>query len=515
MRQNLRWLVPLALCLVMAVAAWLRMAWLGNVFQSSDNAELADKILRNGGWEWMVYEKYGLLINAWVKLFTGVFCLLGGHLNEFWWKFPVALAGVLSVPLAYRFSRKMGLGQGLSLLGAAALAMLPIHVFQSRYLWGYEVLGLLFLLLAVPALVSYLETPSLKRGLLASLMLGLYLISHGYFLPLVPALVMMMALLGPEPIWWRRLLQNAWGLVRHMVLLFPLGFWPLYRASLKHALRKESHFGFYLDDHFMGFLGNLGWLLLALLVLGWLAPLWCPKPRRKTVAVVAGLSLLYLAPLFFASPPGVTVVRGYMLIGCGMGVLAFAMGVEGLAAKWSQALQVLGWGAALLTGIFTADRLFVREFQSGLPNFLMVQVERGSVPFDPLVKAMGYLYRKHVPTGKRALALEPLLEPPVFRYYFGGSKRDLTFYDLPQETYTDQYHKYEDSADVLIVGDLHPRFPDERKYEYRSQIVSVEYIQMLEIYARPGTMAHLGTIYGADSLNALFDKEFSPTVKLF
>ena len=69
-----------------------------------------------------------------------------------------------------------------ALLGAAFVSVVPLHVFQSRFLYGHEVVGVFFITLAIWALVNFFSKPSIKGGLISSLFIGLYLISHGYIL---------------------------------------------------------------------------------------------------------------------------------------------------------------------------------------------------------------------------------------------------------------------------------------------------------------------------------------------
>src|SRR5688572_24224468 len=95
--QRNRWLWGLVT--IMAVGALLRFQQLGNTFQSSDNVELAVRILDRPGWLWMIYEPYGLLISAWVKLWAILVSISGKGLTEFDWKAAVALAGTLQIPV--------------------------------------------------------------------------------------------------------------------------------------------------------------------------------------------------------------------------------------------------------------------------------------------------------------------------------------------------------------------------------------------------------------------------------
>lgn len=190
--------VTLFICSLVCLSALLRLLCLGNPFQSSENAGLAAEIIAFPGYLWMTQEHYGLLISFYLKFFVGLVSLLGVTITEFWWKAPIALLGILQVPLTYFFLKRMGCRELGSLCGAAFVSVLPLHVFLSRYLWGHEVLGVFFVTLAVWKLIDFLESPTIKTGFVASLFLGLYQISHGYILPFSPCIICIIVLYSPN-----------------------------------------------------------------------------------------------------------------------------------------------------------------------------------------------------------------------------------------------------------------------------------------------------------------------------
>lgn len=85
----------------------LRTLFLGNTFESADNAALADRIVHNRGYAWMVREYYGFIVNFLVKLFAATVSFIGLNLTEFWWKLPVALVGSGQKILSFLFLKKM------------------------------------------------------------------------------------------------------------------------------------------------------------------------------------------------------------------------------------------------------------------------------------------------------------------------------------------------------------------------------------------------------------------------
>ena len=117
----------------------------------------------------MIFENYGVLINFYVKVFTGFLSLLGIPLNEFWFKLPIAIIGSAQIILSFGFLNWLMKNRASALLGAGLISILPIHVMQSRYLWGYEVLGTFFLTIAIWVLLLYFENPTKKNGFFVSL----------------------------------------------------------------------------------------------------------------------------------------------------------------------------------------------------------------------------------------------------------------------------------------------------------------------------------------------------------
>ena len=120
---------------LVCLSASLRFLYLGNPFQSSDNAGLAVDIIAFPGYAWMIQQNYGFIITFYVKLFVGLVSLLGITITEFWWKAPIALIGTLQVPLTFFFLRRLGCSRGWASLGTAFISILPIHVMLSRYLY--------------------------------------------------------------------------------------------------------------------------------------------------------------------------------------------------------------------------------------------------------------------------------------------------------------------------------------------------------------------------------------------
>ena len=100
--------IILPLISLFSLALLLRLLHLGNTFQSSDNAQLAVRIIKNSGYVWMTREAYSVLIYLFAKLLVGLVSFFGVSITEFWWKAPVALLGAFQVPLTFFFENRLG-----------------------------------------------------------------------------------------------------------------------------------------------------------------------------------------------------------------------------------------------------------------------------------------------------------------------------------------------------------------------------------------------------------------------
>ena len=92
-------------------------------------------------------------------------------------------------------------------------------------------------------------------------------------------------------------------LVRRFVWLGPLLAAPLLIPPLRHTLAKETAPGFYLDDHFPEFVGNMGWVLCTLVLASVVAALLIRSLRTRAAVVCIVSGAAYFAPLAFGTPP--------------------------------------------------------------------------------------------------------------------------------------------------------------------------------------------------------------------
>ncbi|HRU04928.1 MAG TPA: glycosyltransferase family 39 protein [Candidatus Brocadiia bacterium] len=513
------WLWLLA---ITAVALVLRVAGLGAVFDSSDECELAYRILKNPGWGWMLDEPYGLVISAVVKLFAGFASALGVTMTELVWKLPVALAGAAQPAVTYALLRRLGGGRAAGLWGAGLMAVLPAHVDQSRYLWGYETLGLLCLSAALWALARFYERPEWGRGLGASLAIAVYLVSHGYIVPFAPCLLAAAWLLyeGEERGPWRR----AWAGLRLLIVkgvwVLPLLAAPLCRAALLHTWRKPSQPGFYLLDHLGDYVSGGGVLLGALAGVAAVVGLAGWKSRGRGAALLGLCGAFYAAPLVFGAPPGITVVSGYLLLTLGLWAGALGLMAGRLASRWPGAVRVAGAVVVVVTLWGDVNAVFAGGRWRD-PN--RVVFTRGGTERDPGTKAAAWLVRTYCPDAK-VLAIHRSVEPPCLYYYFGLDR--MSFYDLPLEApgrvarpgrvrdTREALKRFYMGADIVLCEPGQAGWVEATgRFERRVTLTSGGERRML-VFARPGSSLPDLSETDTARLNRAFDRDFAPKAPL-
>jgi len=493
------------ICLCLA----LRLLYLGNAFQSSDNAKLAVKVLRNHGYLWMTKENYGILINLFAKISSGLLSLLGVTVNEFWWNAPTALFGAAQVPLTFLFLRKLDCSKICAFSAAAVISILPIHVMQSRYLWGYEILGVFFITLALWKLIDFFYLPSTKNGLTASFFLGLYLIAHGYIIPVIPSLLLTAALFNNEKKGGllHRFYYGITLLFKKLVWAFPVLLFPVYSSSISHTFRKQTRLGFFLKDHLAGFIENTGIILAAFILYSLLAVIFCKKLRDNKTILFTGIGLFYLLPFFFGTPPGITIARGYMLISAYFLALCAIMVFDKLFEKKR--------GIALILFIFvfaatlwgTINSVF---FYGRLLDLSGIKIERGDTR-EYGIKACAYIVRKYLPSYVNVLFIHRSIEPTNAFYYFKNTK--YSRFDLTPEGAYNFFLEKRDICDVVIAGGDELGFIDNDKRFTKKTVIYNKNSPLIWIFTTSDfNIPILNT--EVSQLNRAFDKEYSWRVSL-
>ena len=499
-----------------ALGAFLRFNKLGSVFQSSDNALLAVRLTSREGYAWMTEEYHGVLISVLGKIWTGLLSTVGMSLSEFEFKTPVAFFGTASIILVWGFMRRFGFPMTVRLWAAGITALLPIHIFQSRYLYGYEIYGLFFLLLALWKLADFLEQPTLKRALAGSLAIAVYMISHGYFIPGVVLIVIAPAFLRPvaEPAvgsqvraFFTRWAMGIADCLRFALWLFPVLAYPLYRRSLEHALGKDTRLGFYLDDHFMGMLNNVGIPLALVCLVGLIASGWGWRKRGDGIKWVLLLGAGgYFAPLLLSTPPGLTVVRGYMLVGSALLLLASISFIYRMGHTWpASALMIT---ALLFTAWGVNHTLFIDGYMS---KPTMIRIERGQIR-DPGTKAAGYLIRQHLPRNIDVVALHRAMEPPNLKYY--ADRKNIAWYDRSLSRTQRYFDKHKTEIQIVLADRNQAPFVRESRLFEERVVFSFHDREELWIFVKPEVAF---PSYRGDTakFNEAFDRSYGSRVSLF
>ena len=490
----------LLLFLIFCFGMFLRTYRLNNTFLSSDNAFLATKILTNPGYRWMIFENYGVLINFYVKVFTGFLSLLGIPLNEFWFKLPIAIIGSAQIILSFGFLNWLMKNRASALLGAGLISILPIHVMQSRYLWGYEVLGTFFLTIAIWVLLLYFENPTKKNGFFVSLSIGFYSISHGYILPgSITLFIIMMISVGRDDGIINRLRKVIHHIINSKIYLIPLLFLPLTIFPLIHALSKDTRLGFYVFDYLCDFLSGLGAGFAILVGWGILKFFISNHTKVHTEWLFLIVSFIYSAPLIFGASPGTTVAEGYFLISTYFLLLFVILILNRYIKQTRLVFRVLFFSSVLLTtwGIFESVLLRDQGFD---PSF--IKANRGMAAIDPGSKAAAYEIRTELGNDIKILALHGALEPPNMEYYFG--KTEISFFDLTSELKTLAYQKYINLVDVVVVGKdfLTTMSIDPNFYQWIE--ISSENVPQMWVFLRNTFEKHSISIY-TEEFNSKYD----------
>ena len=498
----------------------LRTLMLGGVFPSADHCQLASGILLKPGYSWMISQPYGLLISLLVKLFVGTASALGVAVTEFLWRLPVALVGAAFVPMCYGFLRRSGCSRQSALWGGALVAVLPVHVDESRYLWGYEVLGAFFLVAELWTLTRFFEKPTFRNGLLASLAAGFYLISHGYIAPFAPCVLAAAFFLarGDGLTMAGRLGRGLKLLVVRLVWFAPLLAAPVYYSSLRHAANKRTRLGFYFFDHIDSYINGAGLLLGALLFAAAAVAIADKAFRRGHARLWAVGGALYLAPFIFGTPPGITAVAGYMLIGICLWLFCFIAVVDRFARNRPGAARVVLAVCFCVTLWSVVETLFMRDAVFD-PN--MVAADRGDVRPDIGTKAAGYLVRKHCPKATRVLAIHRAIEPPVMYYYFAEfSGRHTSFFDQPLDgppntrSARHAFVTFRGIADIVICEESQVAYvAADARFEERAVLHSEGRPRMWIFAVRSDSFPKLGAV-DVVALNRAFDREMAWRVSL-
>lgn len=503
------------------LAIGLRVAFLGYTFVSSDDIELAHRVLLREGYSWMVEEHYGVLISLLVKLHAKLVVALGVTLTEFWWRLPVALAGASLVPAVFLAMRGVGLNSRAAMVAAGFMAVLPIHVFHSRYLWGYEAIGAVCAVMAVAALIRFFDRPGVRRGVIAGLLCSLYLMSHGYILPFFGVFLLIPALLGD------RVDSNPLRrCVRGIKLYFTKGVFvpivlaaPIYRHAIEHALEKRTRFGVYAWQYSGEVVQNIGLFLAVLVIVAALAfgVSWrrsrtvLPSDRSGLVILaLAGIGIGYLLPIFLMTPPGVTLTRNYLILGPMFLVLA-AVAVFDRRDLWQR-----GWARAVAAVITLLTGWGAFESYYSLDAWVdpsLVRWERGALLPDPGSKAIGYIVRSALPGDAKVLYIHRKMEPPNVAYYCGMDRPGRAFYDRSLLRSRSNFERSQGWADYVVADAQQVGFFEGSDWCLLYTLKHGD-SRLALVFGRADEVAVFDRLpHGVGEMNRRFDSDFAPGIR--
>ena len=499
-------LMPVAaLTLITLAGFFLRVLQLDHTFVSSDNVMLAERIVKRPGFVWMVLEQYGLMISFFVKIGVSVTAALGITVTEFYWTLPVAIAGTLSIPVVYLFLKRMDVSEPVSIYGAAITSILPVHIFQSRYLWGYEIFGILFATFAVWSLLVFYKNQSRKNAVIASALSGAYIISHGYFAPYAPVLLCIIYLYSP--------VTDSGFMVRMkegLKLYFSRYLWagmavmlPFTTRPLIHMFAKKTRFGFYLFDHIPGYVYSTGLFLSLLLLPAIILYLFSRRVRSRQASVMLLAGFFFMAPIIFGTPAGITVANGYMLVSAVFFQYFMLMVLDRFVSHRRTVLFSILTVTILLTLWGDYQSIFLRE--KGMDPSLVRQ-QRGEI-FDPGTKAAGYIVQKYVPASSAMYGMHQSIEEPNIYYYF--RRKDYAFDDLTTEATVQKLAELKDRVDVVVCSIDQVKFVEATGlFERKVELTDGTGLYGMYIFTKPGVPVPVITgTFG--KYNALFDREFS------
>lgn len=492
------------LSLICIIGLAIRVYQIDHTFTSSDNVMLAERIVKKQGFLWMLMEQYGLLISLTVKFFSAAVALCGIAVTEFWWVLPIAITGMLCIPLAYLFLKRLGVSSAVSVIGALFMAVLPVHVFQSRYLWGYEVFGAMFLTIALWSLFNFYDDMTRKKAVTASILCGIYIISHGFFAPFAIVLLFIIYIYSPEPGNFMHRFKAGLGLyIKRYLWVGMAVLLPLTTRPLIHMFAKKTKPGFYLFDHLPAFVSCTG-ILIALLMSFSLIVYAVYKPlRSKEASVLLLTGFLFICPIIFATPPGITVVKGYMLVSVVFFMYFSLVVTDRFFENRRSAVYAILIIAASITLWADIKVMFFRN--SGfVPPF--ISQSRGEI-YDPGTKAAGYLVQKYVPGSSSILAMHLKIEEPNIYYYFRRS--DYAWDDLTLEQTITKLNELKDRVDVVICSrDQQDAVAAAGVFLKKVEMTDSSGGNAIFIYARKTVpMPDVESTF--DKYNRLFDSEYS------
>lgn len=430
------------LAAVVALALGLRLAWLrqDSTFQRIDEvmfllnaAKLhalvspasVTEAVREAFWAFAFPWGYPVVFALWGLL--EAYRLAGIPVTEFTAIAPFAALGAASVAVAARLGARL-VGEPAALGAAAALAVFPAHVAQSRTVAAW-ILASTLMMLAVSRFLTYLETGLARDAWAFSLALALYLPSDNLS-PGTLLLLLAVAFARASGDARGRLTAVRRLLARRQVLLLPgLTVMPLVvqhaiftvtgrgtYGFIGHYFLGKAGPGFHLDVVARGLGDNGGPAMAVLLAAGAVRGV-VALARRDAGLIPALWALAFGAPAAFLINPEGTLVRGYLTPVVIPLLLLGAMAVWEVGCHrpaWGRAVAggvlglLLAWTFATIPGrVYDADFLGFRREPIGLWG--------GEIYTNDGAKTAGWFIRRETPAD--AVVVSDV-RPLVGKYYF-------------------------------------------------------------------------------------------------
>jgi hypothetical protein len=497
-----RSLALLALAGIVALGASMRLYDLGHPFVNADEVRLPWRILLGQGFDGFWTEGRGFLLPYGLLAWSKVLSVFGVPLTERMWTLPVALLGLLHLVLAYYFAVRLGCRRPIALGVALALSILPAHVLLSRYVLGQELVALVFMTIALWALLDFLERPGWFRGLAASAGCGLYLVSHHYIVPFFPCVLLLFVTVGRRE-HEARMAAGLRGIatsLKYGVWIFPLAVTPLLIPALNRTMEKPTELGIYLSAMPWATWFNMGAPLLLLASCATVAALLLRRLRSEAVLFFMLAAFIYVAPLYFGAPNDVVGdKREYSTMALYFWILGGGLVFE----------RVYEWAPRVLWIVLVV-------LVAGIPRTIEhtqwalrhTDFEIGGIHHDPGTKTAGYLVQEFVPLDLPILCVHPMTTSELCTYYFDRKEPPSAAVGT-EEQRIESFHSYADSVDAVVCGkDLVPLLEASNRFT-RKLVVYADGEPRMWVYGTPKIDLPVSRA-DVEEYNERFDRKYTP-----
>ncbi|MEW6101949.1 MAG: hypothetical protein AB1481_06620 [Candidatus Omnitrophota bacterium] len=443
-KRTKHWVAPLFLFLL---ALALRIYKAGpECYYNGDALILPSLVSFSKNPAWVFFHSYGIITPIISEVFTNILVFSGITINEFWWIFPFGVAGTSAIAIIYFLIREIA-GYKAAVFVTVVMALNPADIILCRYSYGYECVSFFLAILSLYLFILYLRNPVKLYGILLSIALSCYILSHVFFIIILAVFLWAANIFYPrksEGAPFTRELKNIFSrkefifpLISVLFLLFQFAFYMSalkifkydlansaqlisfgrevcadfrhqFQTPLAHYLLRAGSLGrdFFAQarDEFFKYYGFWPLVTLCIIPFGVKDAL---KFNKRSIFFLWGIIYIipyYLIDLFNVSRPVVYFNFGFTPFLIYFSLLLYDSIVYiNKKYKENNLLKILYSGLILCIFIF----LTLPEF-----NFLRIKEDSG-------VKAMGYYMRNYVKEGFFIYSASSYLNDPMFCYYFG------------------------------------------------------------------------------------------------